>query len=548
MECQTLEVGELFSGARLYQMPIFQRPFAWTEDEAGQLLDDIMVALNTSEYDTVDESYYFLGQLIVSQVNPGAPFEVVDGQQRLVTLSALLAVLRDRLPNDSRSQKDLQKYIVRPVHTVRNLSRHPRITVRDTEQHDYQAWISDIGGTLDAPDQAGWEPSDRLARVVSQLRNDIGHPHEAYISGLVDYILNRCYVVLVIASNAMDGYQLFRSINARGQPLSDLDIVRGEIINKYQSPKLSQAWNEIEDKLGVDQLENYVRSIMALIHPETQNQPFRLAMRTLLSHPAKSDLFTDTLKKFVEIYDKLEQCDIVDGDEVLNRVVSCVKALPFDEWVPAALLWLAQNPHHKETLDFFRALDALGLGLLIMGSRKPTIVKRMRQVVERVISQDCVSDPKSPIYLTAEERKKIKATLNGPIKGNARFIRPLLLRLNIELLDESIPPYFPEQITLEHILPQKPNPRSMWKKNFPNANKRNALCHMLGNMALLSGRANSRASNFDFQTKREKMFGGPDSNVFPLTAQLVKYPDWTPESIMERHDEMLELTRTVLKL
>ncbi|MCV0370228.1 DUF262 domain-containing HNH endonuclease family protein [Filomicrobium sp.] len=549
MECQTLPVGELLSGSRIYSMPIFQRPFAWTADEAGQLLDDLQTAFHNSTDLNTDKAYYFLGQLIVSQSNPNAPFEVVDGQQRLVTLSALLAVLRDLLPpGDAREH--LQHHIERPENAARHLPRCPRVGLREIDRDEYTRWIAEQGGSFALPDAGDTDATERLVEVISRIKDDIATPHQKFITDFASYILNHCYAVLVIVSNTLDAYQLFRSINARGQPLTDIDIVRGEVISIYQSTRLADAWSQIEDQIGVEQLSTYVKSILALVHPPTQQMAFRDGLNSVLSHPSKALLFTDTLKKFVEIYDELESCEltVAEGNEELNRIVSCVKALPFDDWTPAALLWLAQNPSEKATVDFFKALDALGLGLLILGATSNTIANRMRRVVQRIVAKDCLSSANSELYLTDAERKKIREKLARPIGNKSRFIRPLLLRLNAELLDKTIPTYFPTKVTLEHILPQNPGPRSLWRQKFPDSKERQQFSQMLGNFAILSTKVNPRASNFDFHKKREKIFGASDSNIFPLTAQLISYEDWTPDAIKKRHDQLTEIARDILKL
>jgi hypothetical protein len=68
----------------------------------------------------------------------------------------------------------------------------------------------------------------------------------------------------VIASNTLDGYQLFRSINARGQPLTDLDIVRGEVFSIFQRSRLAAAWSEIEDQIGTEQLSTSDSTVFPL--------------------------------------------------------------------------------------------------------------------------------------------------------------------------------------------------------------------------------------------------------------------------------------------
>ena len=85
----------------------------------------------------------------------------------------------------------------------------------------------------------------------------------------------------------------------------------------------------------------------------------------------------------------------------------------------------------------------------------------MRKVVERIIACDCLEKADSELFLSRAERGKIKERLSSPIGNKSRFVRPLLLRLNAEMLDKTIPTYFPRNVTLEHILPQKPAPREL---------------------------------------------------------------------------------------
>jgi hypothetical protein len=154
----------------------------------------------------------------------------------------------------------------------------------------------------------------------------------------------------------------------------------------------------------------------------------------------------------------------------------------------------------------------------------------------------------SSIFLTDQEKTRIRTRLQSPIPAKSRFARPLLLRLNAEMLDDQIPTYFPTKVTLEHILPQRPAPRSAWHRTFPEKRRRQELSQLLGNFAILTNTANPRASNFDFHKKRETIFGAKGSNVFPLTAELVNYKDWNEESILKRHGELNKLARNILNL
>ena len=95
-ETMTMTVGELFSGSNVFRMPIFQRPYSWEEETALELFGDIHQAMERS--DPPGRGEYFLGPIIIAKNgSPSSPLDVVDGQQRLVTLSVIFAILRDLL-------------------------------------------------------------------------------------------------------------------------------------------------------------------------------------------------------------------------------------------------------------------------------------------------------------------------------------------------------------------------------------------------------------------------------------------------------------------
>jgi hypothetical protein len=97
---------------------------------------------------------------------------------------------------------------------------------------------------------------------------------------------------------------------------------------------------------------------------------------------------------------------------------------------------------------------------------------------------------------------------------------------------------FPAKVEVEHVLPQKPSPRSVWLKDFPDKTKRLVFSQLLGNFAILTKPTNSRASNYDFHKKRETISGTGNSNTFPITAESVNYAQWDENSIKARHEKL----------
>jgi uncharacterized protein with ParB-like and HNH nuclease domain len=233
-ETKTMTVGELFSGSNVFRMPIFQRPFSWEEETALELFGDIHQAMKRS--DPPGRGEYFLGPIIIAKNgSPSSPLDVVDGQQRLVTLSAIFAILRDLLSRGSL-QDELQDCLTRPEKLLRGLPKQPRVRLRQVDHEEYEAWVQKPGGTLDLPDEGETEASDRLLNAINAIKSDIGRVNRSYVEGVAKFILNNCHLVRVQAQNLDDAYVLFRSLNSRGLPLNELDIVRAELIGANYDP------------------------------------------------------------------------------------------------------------------------------------------------------------------------------------------------------------------------------------------------------------------------------------------------------------------------
>jgi hypothetical protein len=366
-------------------------------------------------------------------------------------------------------------------------------------------------------------------------------------------MLSRCYFVMLIAPSTHQAYNLFRSINRVGQPLTELDIARGEFLQPYLrndviAMNLAKSWDEIQDELGEEKFTIYLKTIISITERSDESRDFIDSFRRMIKHPPIMHTFQQTLKNFIEHYGPLEQATLAfgDGSAQINRIVSCLKALPFSEWKMAALMWLSQRPSGRESLKFFKALDALSLGLLILGATQRKIGSRFHSLVRSITNGSVLDSSESALFLTDSEKEKIQSRLMGPLPIGRRFLHYPLLRLNAEKISKEIPVYFPQRVTIEHILPQNPREDSIWHHDFPDRVRRKELSQYLGNLAILTAPVNARASNFDFSTKKRIYFSAEEANTFPLTAELNAYNDWREDEILTRRDKLYETAWSIL--
>jgi len=557
-----VHIGDLFADANVFVMPAFQRPYCWSEDTAAQLYDDIHAAMIRGAADRPgrkNRQEYFLGPIIVTRGQAPGEFEVIDGQQRLATLAILLAILRDALPNDTEFTEELQRLIVRPVHRLRRFLESPRVKLRPKDQNKFLEWVQTPHGIHNLPDDdlEDGAPGARVRDVIARIIADIGNPQDAYVRQLASFILNNCYVIQITSRSIDDGYVLFRSLNSRGQPLKELDLAKAELLGAPSpSPdidreKLAEYWATAESLLGEAEFTNYMHSVLALVATRPDGRDLHDLMREMLGDQIKARNFRILLASVLKHSSKLDEGVMefgADSDKI-HRVLQCLRVSTIKEWRSVALPWLALRPSGYQTLQFFTALESLCLGLRILGKSRAQILRRLKSVAAEIVAhKEQVLQHAGSLRFTAQEQAQLRSILMRPIGWKKSFLKDLLMRLNAHMLDAAIPIYFPEEVTIEHVLPRNPKADGPWLKKYPNATRRKHCSELLGNYALLTQPINSGAKNLDFKEKKSVYFGMRNAQSFPLTIELARYESWDEDELLERHERLVNAAFEMLGL
>ncbi len=152
--------------------------------------------------------------------------------------------------------------------------------------------------------------------------------------------------------------------------------------------------------------------------------------------------------------------------------------------------------------------------------------------------KDALSN-ESPIHLSSEEIDNTLAALKSNVYESTRTRLMILLRLD-SILSDSSAKYDHKVITVEHVLPQNPEPSSKWVDWIPDEEKRRSLVHKLGNLALLSRVKNSSASNYELEKKKNSYFMVKGVSPFAITTQVLSQNIWDESIILNRQNEYVK--------
>jgi hypothetical protein len=548
-------IRQIFSNEFAFAIPTYQRPYSWGTEQAGELFDDLLDASESFVPGTkCDVTPYFLGSVVLIKSEQSPDADVIDGQQRLTTLSLLLSALRVTFEDEKR-KATFAALIFEEGDPLVGTKDRCRLTLRERDHTFYEKNIlrhPDLSHLDQLLEESIPDPQRRLAQNAHLLRSlALDLPPERR-DILAAYILQNTYLVVVSTPDLNSAFRIFSVLNDRGLNLSAADILKAEIIGKIEKNEQARFvsdWEDAEEELGTDKFTELFSHIRMIHGRDKLRKNVLDGVRDsvpLLKSPKQ--FIIDELIPSADAYRIILEADYDCSDrkvrEDVNRSLALLSRLDDTDWVAPAIYFLTRKQGAPEDVaNFLRDLERLAATMWIRGS---DVNKRIRRYGELLAAIEAGSDlaiVNSPLQLSSGEKTETLSVLEGDIY----HLQPkkkrtmVLLRLD-SALSSGEATYDHERITVEHILPQNPADDSQWINWWPDGNEREAAVHRLGNLALLNRRQNSAASNWDFEEKKTKYFlGRSGSSPFALTTEVVARNEWKPEDFRERQQRFVDL-------
>lgn len=550
---EQLPIQKVFCDDFVLRIPHYQRPYAWKTENADELLTDLLAFMDDGSNKVDDVPPYFLGSIVLVKEDRKPQADIIDGQQRLTTLTILLAALRASTGEDFG--KDLTKYLYQPGNLVEGTPDQFRLRIRDRDAEFFREFVQAPDGpeklqtlTREIPDA-----QQRIRENALLYRHKLGELPLERRKRLASYLVRRCYLVVVSTPDTDSAYRIFSVLNNRGLDLSHADILKADIVGKIDGDDLQKAyaakWEEVEDQIGRDAFKDlfgHLRMTYRRAKAEgTVLAEFREFVISKVEDPRK--LVDQVIVAGAWAYDQVRRCRW-DGDAEpstrarIEELLTWLNRLDNEDWVPSAI-FILRSSDAMTVLTHLHALERLAAFLLITRANVNTRIRRYANVLTSIEAGTAVAE-QGPLQLASDEEKQLIAALDGDIYLEPKVRVYVLLRLDRALGDNGAK-YDPDTLTVEHVLPQNPRDNSEWLANFSRPEDR-AWTHRLGNLLLLPRRKNSEASNWDFDEKKSRYFTSKNGvSTFALTSQVLKEGAWTPDIVARRQSEAINTLKKV---
>jgi len=319
-----MRLGPLLDGPKQYVVPYFQRAYSWRRRQWTTLFDDILEL-----YELGSLNSHFLGSMVLlaehNEADPVPHTLVIDGQQRIVTLSLFLAAIRDVAATGDRGFADRlhTTYLVNPEQDgVKGLTTH----------EDRDAFATVIRASKE-PDASPIRDAYRTFRDAIQEQVDKG----VDLDRLVHIVVWQLSFVAITLDAEDNPYRIFESLNAKGMPLTQGDLLRNYFFMRLPAAEherwYNTVWSPMQSRLG-ERFDDYMRDFLLKegqpVRPDEVYQEWRKRLAPLDDEGIR-DVLRD-LAAWSQEYDQIMHPQRETDAQVrrrLQRLTAWSKTVPF---------------------------------------------------------------------------------------------------------------------------------------------------------------------------------------------------------------------------
>lgn len=551
-----------------YSIPPFQRDYSWSEENWEELWFDI-IAMYSGEADA--ETEHYMGYLVLQDSDNKKFSSVIDGQQRITTISiivlAALNLLRGLISkgidadNNTQREKVLRESYIGYIDPI-TLRSKSKLTLNKHNDRFYQTYIAVNAEHIPARNLKASEHMLRKSylwyvnKIESRFGNTeiSGHDITVFIDSLVD----KLFFTVITVTDELNAFKVFETLNARGVKLSSTDLLKNYLFSVLSS-------DDPHDSV-LEDLESSWEHITGLLSSESFPELLRIFWNSKNKLVRKKDLFK-TIQKSINV--KTKAFELVRDLEVNSEIYADLRDPSSTTWnqkekealsqlsmfgvkQPMAMLMSTYRRFYKSERSTFsivlEAISIISFRYNVICSLPPQDQEGLYSSVAIKIENNELSSgneiidalrdiyPDDNHFAGAFATKQLKTTNSR----NQKVVQYILKRLGEHVSGQSLD-LTTNRYNIEHILPQKVT--SGWD-DF-NDVKHSQCVYRLANMVILEKTLNQSLGNSGYSEKKSIL----ETSSISLTKGLAeKYDRWTPDTIDSRQKYLSKQAKSIWKI
>ena len=555
LEPENRMFSEVMDNSKSYIIPRFQRDYSWEQENLEELWEDIEQMLDS-------RIQHFMGYLVF-QSNDGKSFQIIDGQQRLTTISLLIAAalshfqtMIDKDDDADNNQQRLDAYRARYLGVLDTvtLKRSAKLVLN---RHNNQHFVTLIKDTKIPKWRNITQTNRKMNKTFEFFQKKLtthstsGDILASVINGIADGLM----FTTITVKDDLNAYLVFETLNARGIQLSAPDLLKNYLLSTMaMNPQLDDSafndfeaqWDKILQQLGESNFTAFLRSYIGMKHKLPYKKELYRVLKSRITETGQVMPYLDDLATKAPVYNALQNHNATFWTEYDNGIYAGVKQhlevlCLFNVKTPLSMLMAAY--FHFDAANFIKItkwIAVVSIRYNIIGNKSPN---EQENIYNRIANAICNEDRTSiteiarmlaPVYPEDDAFEQDFTQKTMLSRQSSKKIMFLLRHIEQHLSSANEEPG--PNLTLEHVLPR--NPEDHWQAAFGRENYEPAI-DRLGNMAILP--ASRNPGQEPFAEKRQIL----QASGYCINQHIAEYNEWDIESLQDHQKWLAAQAKSV---
>ncbi len=555
---------QILGNGLTYRVPPFQRDYSWTEDEWDDLWQDLL-----GLFDEDGEDAHYMGYLVLQTAN-NKNFDIIDGQQRITTVSILilaglshlqeLSVAGIDAESNRRRKEQLQNSYIGYVDPVTLVTR-AKLELNRHNNRFYRTYLA----PLEVMPQRGLNASEHQLRKAflwfrERLRGRMGTETDSgqRLAQFVDTLVDKLFFTSITVTDELNAFKVFETLNARGVRLSATDLLKNYLFSILSSSdtheeelrSLEDRWERIVGLLSSESFPEFLRVFWNSRNKLVRKSDlFKTIRRNVRTRDEAFQLLRD-LDRCAEIYAALR--DPEDSGWTTGESAALTQLSMFNVRQPLAMLlacYLRFSVANREGFSrILRAVAVISFRYNVICSLQTHEQERLYSEIAWKVSGGSIADfrqvldalreldPDDRQFRAAFTEKELRTTSSR----NKKVVRYILFEIEKQRSGQALD-FESAKYSIEHILPEKPSEE--WA-HVEDA-KLDRLVYRLGNMTILETTRNRELGNAGYSQKRAAY---EQSDIAITNKIALHYDSWDEQKIEVRQGKLADIAAGIWKL
>ncbi len=550
LNTQTKNYLDLIGNGRIYRVPPYQRDYSWEVDQWEDLWNDVL------DMKADPGERHYMGALVV-EGKSDREFGIIDGQQRLATLSIIALAVLAHLNELARAGKEPEENRERSVELRKrfigdkdpaSLIESSKLFLNENDDGFYQDYLVQLRTPnnprgLSRSNSQLWKCFRFYVDAISR-EPGLAESGQELAHLLSETIARQLLFILITVDDELNAYTVFETLNARGLELSATDLLKNYLFSRVKASNdltaLQRRWKALVSTVRQERFPEFLRYHLLCEQPRIRTQRLFKIVRDRVTRPEEVFALMDGLEQRAELFAALSD----PGHEYWIDFPNCrphiqeMQLFRVRQLTP--VLFAAWETLSRD--DFARVLKMLARltfrHTVVTGLNTNELEPVSHAGAKALLDGDVKSpaqlfDRLRPIYVEKDRFiqafAELEVSTRGQKKKLAKYILCALER------DASGRPcdYQTDPGTIEHILPE--NPGAEWDASF-SQDRQEKFVYRLGNLALLEATANRNVGNGGYETKVQAYARSNYDSTKSIAS--IALEEWTPELLHERQRRM----------